>query len=360
MQNIKVVVVGDGAVGKSCLLITYTTNAFPSEYIPTVFDNYAANIQRGGRPCNVSLWDTAGQEDYDRLRPLSYPQTDVFIVCYSVVSPSSRDNVRAKWIPEITHHAPDVPILILGTKTDLRNDSNVKERLAARGGSVATKEEGEALAKELGEALNVPVGYAEVSSLTGDGVGAAFNQALDLAEATVGEAESSTFGGGLLARLRLPAALGWRQGGSRRNRQSVAASSGPQMPKLPKSVPAPLINIETSRFENDMMCLLNAGTNADVEFLCGGQTFKAHTIILAAASPIFRRIFLLRTQEDIEFPPLNVNAGGHPILEKMETRTEEISEKGNRTAIVVFSVAETVAPEIFKKNASILLCWCCV
>lgn len=49
-----------------------------------------------GRPISLGLWDTAGQEDYDRLRPLSYPQTDVFLICFSVVSPPSFDNVIAK------------------------------------------------------------------------------------------------------------------------------------------------------------------------------------------------------------------------------------------------------------------------
>jgi len=173
MQNIKCVVVGDATVGKTCLLISYTTNAFPGEYIPTVFDNYSANVMVDGRPVNLGLWDTAGQEDYDRLRPLSYPQTDVFLICFSIISPQSFENIKSKWAPEISHHAPDVPVILVGTKADLRGDHSMQSTLAAKHLHMVTPEEAQARARDIGG-----LAYYECSALTQEGLKTVFDEAI--------------------------------------------------------------------------------------------------------------------------------------------------------------------------------------
>ena len=115
----------------------------------------------GDEPYTLGLFDTAGQEDYDRLRPLSYPQTDVFLVCFSVTSPASFENVKEKWFPEVHHHCPGVPCLIVGTQVDLRNDDQVREKLAKQKMSPVSKADGEAMARQLGA-----VKYVECSALT--------------------------------------------------------------------------------------------------------------------------------------------------------------------------------------------------
>ena len=115
----------------------------------------------GDEPYTLGLFDTAGQEDYDRLRPLSYPQTDVFLVCFSVTSPASFENVREKWFPEVHHHCPGVPCLIVGTQTDLRDDASVKDKLSKQRMQPVRKEDGERMAKDLGA-----VKYVECSALT--------------------------------------------------------------------------------------------------------------------------------------------------------------------------------------------------
>jgi len=104
-SSIKLVVVGDGAVGKTCLLTTYAENHFPHEYVPTVFDNFNSSVTLDGHNVNLNLWDTAGQEEYDRLRLLSL------------------NNIRHKWIHEIKEHIPNKPILLVGTQRDKRDEA---------------------------------------------------------------------------------------------------------------------------------------------------------------------------------------------------------------------------------------------
>lgn len=172
-RPIKCVVVGDGTVGKTCMLISYTTDSFPGEYVPTVFDNYSAPMVCDGVPVSLGLWDTAGQEDYDRLRPLSYPQTDVFLICFSVVSPSSFENVTSKWCPEIKHHCPDAPILLIGTKIDLREDKEALQSLADNGHAPMKREQGQKLANKIRA-----VKYLECSALTQRGLKQVFDEAV--------------------------------------------------------------------------------------------------------------------------------------------------------------------------------------
>eukprot|EP00736_Rhodelphis_marinus_P002155 Rmarinus@m.28818 len=173
MQYIKTVCVGDGAVGKSCLLVSYTTNSFPTEYVPTVFDNYACNVMVNGTPVSLGLWDTAGQEDYDRLRPLSYPDTDCFVLCYSVISPASFANVTERWIPELRRFCPRVPIVLVGTKTDLRDDEDTLAQLRSKRITPVSFEQGQLLAKEVGA-----VAFHECSAKTQEGLKDVFDTAI--------------------------------------------------------------------------------------------------------------------------------------------------------------------------------------
>uniref|UniRef100_A0A3B5LKP6 Ras homolog gene family, member Gd n=1 Tax=Xiphophorus couchianus TaxID=32473 RepID=A0A3B5LKP6_9TELE len=103
MQTIKCVMVGDGEVGKTFLLVTYTTSAFKEKHLSALFDNYTGDISVDGHTVTLTLWDTAGREGYEQLRALAYAQADVFVVCFSIGSPSSYANVRLKWKPEVSH-----------------------------------------------------------------------------------------------------------------------------------------------------------------------------------------------------------------------------------------------------------------
>ncbi|XP_077292878.1 cdc42 homolog [Arctopsyche grandis] len=171
--TIKCVLVGDGAVGKTTMLMSYANNKFPEEYIPTMCDSYVTMVLIGGEPHDFSLFDTAGQEEYDRLRPLNYPNTNVFLVCFSVVYPDSFENVKSKWVPEIAHFNNETPFLLVGTQIDQRDYPEIIHQLWKLKQSVIQPKQGEKLAKEL-----KAVKYVECSALTREGLQDVFEEAI--------------------------------------------------------------------------------------------------------------------------------------------------------------------------------------
>lgn len=168
----KLVIVGDGACGKTCLLIVFSKDQFPEVYVPTVFENYVADIEIDGKQVELALWDTAGQEDYDRLRPLSYPDTDVILMCFSIDSPDSLENIPEKWTPEVRHFCPTVPIVLVGNKKDLRNDDTTRKELAKSKQEPVKTEEGRAMAEKIGA-----YAYLECTAKYNEGVREVFETA---------------------------------------------------------------------------------------------------------------------------------------------------------------------------------------
>ncbi|KAF8566215.1 hypothetical protein P879_06755 [Paragonimus westermani] len=172
----KLVIVGDGACGKTCLLIVFSKDQFPDLYIPTVFESYVADVDIGDKRVELALWDTAGQEDYDRLRPLSYPDTDVVLMCFSIDSPDSLENIQEKWTPEVKHFCDKVPIILVGNKKDLRNDSATIAELHRMKLAPVSAVEGRAMAEKIGARC-----YLECSAKTKEGVRQVFETATKIA-----------------------------------------------------------------------------------------------------------------------------------------------------------------------------------
>jgi len=159
-------------VRKTCLLIVFSKDQFPEVYVPTVFENYVADIEVDGKQVELALWDTAGQEDYDRLRPLSYPDTDVILMCFSIDSPDSLENIPEKWTPEVKHFCPNVPIILVGNKKDLRNDPNTIKELGKMKQEPVKPEEGRTMAEKINA-----FAYLECSAKSKEGVREVFETA---------------------------------------------------------------------------------------------------------------------------------------------------------------------------------------
>ncbi|KAM4690225.1 rho-related GTP-binding protein RhoV [Rhinophrynus dorsalis] len=171
--GIKCVLVGDGAVGKTSLVVSYTINGYPTEYQPTALDTFSVQVLVDGAPVRIQLCDTAGQEDFDKLRALCYPDTDVFLVCFSVVNPSSFQNVVEKWIPEIRAHSPHTPVVLVGTQADLRDDVNVLINLSRCQVRPVSESQAQAVAQKIRAQT-----YIECSALTQKNLKEVFDTAI--------------------------------------------------------------------------------------------------------------------------------------------------------------------------------------
>lgn len=154
--------------------------------VPTVFENYVTDCRVDGKSVQLALWDTAGQEDYERLRPLAYSQAHVILVAFSVDMPDSLENVKHKWADEATERCPGVPIILVGLKKDLRDDPVAQEEMRKRSQKFISRKQGEDMKEEIGARK-----YLECSSLTGDGVDDVFEAATRAALLAIDKREST-------------------------------------------------------------------------------------------------------------------------------------------------------------------------
>jgi Rho family protein len=187
----KLVLLGDGASGKTSLLNVFTRGYFPTVYEPTVFENYVHDIFVDSVHIELSLWDTAGQEEFDRLRSLSYDDTDLIMLCFSVESKDSLENVESKWVGEIADNCPGVKLVLVALKCDLREASD--DDADASGDASGSGEAGQAQAKrekkptityEQGLEVAKRIGamrYLECSAMRNRGVNEAFTEAARVA-----------------------------------------------------------------------------------------------------------------------------------------------------------------------------------
>ncbi|EFE43138.1 hypothetical protein TRV_02099 [Trichophyton verrucosum HKI 0517] len=170
-------------------ILTNLASLHQKVYVPTVFENYVADVEVDGKHVELALWDTAGQEDYDRLRPLSYPDSHVILICFAIDSPDSLDNVQEKsktvrirlltvlkkykqWISEVLHFCSGHPIILVGCKKDLRHDQRTIEELHKTSQKPVTPEQGEEVRKKIGAYK-----YLECSARTNEGVREVFESA---------------------------------------------------------------------------------------------------------------------------------------------------------------------------------------
>jgi len=163
LEGKRLVIVGDAVCSKNHLLNVFIKNQPKEEEEFTLHDTYSVAIQVEGKNVLLTLCDTTGQERHPRIRPLSYARTDVILMCFSIGSPDSLRNVLEIWIPEVKRYCPDVPIILLGNKKELRNDPETIVKLSQKNQEPVKVEEGRAAAKEISSLVNnwfnLPCGF---------------------------------------------------------------------------------------------------------------------------------------------------------------------------------------------------------
>ncbi|KAF2838982.1 hypothetical protein M501DRAFT_751692 [Patellaria atrata CBS 101060] len=182
----KLVLLGDGACGKTSLLNVFTRGYFPTVYEPTVFENYVHDIFIDNVHVELSLWDTAGQEEFDRLRSLSYDDTHAIMLCFSVDSPISLENVETKWVGEIAENCPGVKLVLVALKCDLREKGDEDEDAGQGEKPMINYDDGLRVAEKI-KALR----YLECSAMKNRGVNEAFTEAARVALSVKGGKKES-------------------------------------------------------------------------------------------------------------------------------------------------------------------------
>ena len=166
----EIVVVGDGMCGKTSTISVFLGNRFPSEYVPTVYENHIKKVKLGAHIISLRLWDTAVQEDFEIFRPMFYRRASVFVVMYSVDRRESLINVCEKWVPELRQYCPDVPIVLVANKTDLQYKIG---KLSENEERPVSTSEGQEIARKL-----KAFAFRECSALTEHGINEVFKTAL--------------------------------------------------------------------------------------------------------------------------------------------------------------------------------------
>merc|ERR1712183_308069 len=171
--NKKLCIIGDGNTGKTALLYRFKNKTFDEKYEPTIFETESHTCEYDNKKVNLSLWDTAGQEDFDRIRVLAYDKTDILLITFCVVSRSSFINVKNVWFKELEKYSSkftNATILLVGTKSDLKGVAEMRNNTQDKD---ITKEEGDQLAKEI-----KAIRYIETSAKTGEGIKELFDEAI--------------------------------------------------------------------------------------------------------------------------------------------------------------------------------------